>query len=79
MRKEDRKEIINNLRNKKQGEAIREIIQEKIEELKQESIKNAKTMEDVKGTRNAIKKMKELLRRLNLSKKNKGKQKHPYE
>lgn len=79
MRKEDRKEIIDNLKNKRQGEAIRDVIQEKIEELKQESIKNAETMEDIKGTRNAIKKMKELLRRLNLSKKNKGKKKHPYE
>lgn len=78
MREQDRKEILDNLKNKKQGEAVREFIEKKIEELKQESIKNAETMEDVKGTRNAIVKMKELLRRLKLSKNNKDK-KFPYQ
>lgn len=58
MDKKQAKKIIDNIKGKKQGQALRFMIDEEIEGLKEEAVKTADTMEEVYGCRNAIDKLK---------------------
>ncbi|HKL12886.1 MAG TPA: hypothetical protein VJ907_04695 [Halanaerobiales bacterium] len=72
MKKKQREKLLKKISDSTQGQAIREYIDVLIDNLKEEAVTDSETMDDLKGKKYAIEKMKQLKRKLSIVNKDKG-------